>query len=121
LLFAKPDPDVSNFAAELNLNSLEVLTDVKVEPALAGGNDPAAVQFERMGYFARDKDSTPGRPVFNRTVGLRDTWGKVQARGVMGGGPRTQRACRAASRRRRPRGTLKTSCASRWRRCVLQR
>jgi glutaminyl-tRNA synthetase len=80
-LFAKPDPDVSNFAAELNPNSLEVLTDAKVEPALAGGNDPAPVQFERMGYFARDNDSAPGRPVFNRTVGLRDTWGKVQAGG----------------------------------------
>jgi glutaminyl-tRNA synthetase len=80
-LFAKPDPDVSNFAAELNPNSFDVLTDAKVEPALAGGNDSAPVQFERMGYFARDKDSTPGRPVFNRTVGLRDTWGKVQAGG----------------------------------------
>jgi glutaminyl-tRNA synthetase len=80
-LFAKPDLDVSNFAAELNPNSLEVLTDAKVEPALAAGNSPDAVQFERMGYFARDEDSTPGRPVFNRTVGLRDTWGKVQAGG----------------------------------------
>jgi glutaminyl-tRNA synthetase len=80
-LFAKPDPDVSNFAAELNPNSLEVLTDAKVEPALAAGNTPDAVQFERMGYFARDKDSAPGRPVFNRTVGLRDTWGKVQTGG----------------------------------------
>jgi glutaminyl-tRNA synthetase len=80
-LFAKPDPDVSNFAAELNPNSLEVLTDAKVEPALAADNAPDAVQFERMGYFARDRDSAPGRPVFNRTVALRDTWGKVQAGG----------------------------------------
>jgi glutaminyl-tRNA synthetase len=78
-LFAKPEPDVSNFAAELNPNSLEVLTDAKVEPALAADNAPDAVQFERMGYFTRDKDSAAGRPVFNRTVGLRDTWGKVQA------------------------------------------
>ncbi len=80
-LFAKPDPDVSNFAAELNPNSLEVLTDAKLEPALAADNAPDAVQFERMGYFARDKDSAPGGLVFNRTVGLRDTWGKVQAGG----------------------------------------
>jgi glutaminyl-tRNA synthetase len=80
-LFAKPEPDVSNFAAELNPNSLEVLTDAKVEPALAADNAPDAVQFERMGYFTRDKDSAPGRPVFNRTVGLRDTWGKVQGAG----------------------------------------
>jgi glutaminyl-tRNA synthetase len=80
-LFAKPEPDVGNFAAELNPDSLEVLTDAKLEPALVADNSPAPVQFERMGYFARDKDSTPGRPVFNRTVGLRDTWGKVQAGG----------------------------------------
>ncbi len=80
-LFANPDPDVSNFAAELNPDSLEVLTDAKVEPALAAGNALDAVQFERMGYFVRDRESAPGRPVFNRTVGLRDTWGKVQAGG----------------------------------------
>jgi glutaminyl-tRNA synthetase len=80
-LFAKPEPDVANFAAELNPDSLEVLSDAKVEPALAADNAPDAVQFERVGYFTRDKDSAPGRPVFNRTVGLRDTWGKVQAGG----------------------------------------
>jgi glutaminyl-tRNA synthetase len=80
-LFAKPDPDVANFAAELNANSLEVLTGAKVEPAIAAQNSAAPVQFERVGYFTRDKDSTPDRPVFNRTVGLRDTWGKVQAGG----------------------------------------
>jgi glutaminyl-tRNA synthetase len=48
---------------------------------VASDNSPAAVQFERLGYFARDKDSAAGRPVFNRTVGLRDTWGKVQGAG----------------------------------------
>jgi glutaminyl-tRNA synthetase len=80
-LFTKPDPDVANFAADLNPNSLEVVTDAKVEPAVASDNSPAAVQFERLGYFARDKDSAAGRPVFNRTVGLRDTWGKVQGAG----------------------------------------
>jgi glutaminyl-tRNA synthetase len=79
-LFAKPDPDAGNFTADLNPNSLEVLTGCKLEPAAAGDNSPEAIQFERQGYFCRDRDSTPGRPVFNRTVGLRDTWAKVSAR-----------------------------------------
>src|SRR5260221_651515 len=77
-LFTRPDPDVGNFAADINPNSLEVLTDAKLEPALAADNFPAPGQFERLGYFARDHDSAPGRPVFNPTVGPRDTWGKVQ-------------------------------------------
>lgn len=80
-LFAKPDPDAGNFAADLNPNSLEVLSGAMVEPALAADNSPAPVQFERQGYFCRDADSKPGKPVFNRTVGLRDTWAKVSAGG----------------------------------------
>jgi glutaminyl-tRNA synthetase len=76
-LFKNPSPNAADFAADLNPDSLEVLRDCKLEPALAGGNSDAAVQFERQGYFCRDKDSTPGRLVFNRTVGLRDTWAKV--------------------------------------------
>jgi len=80
-LFTRPDPDVGNFAAEVNSNSLEVLSDALVEPALAAGNSADAVQFERQGYFCRDADSQPGRPVFNRTVGLRDTWAKVSGGG----------------------------------------
>jgi glutaminyl-tRNA synthetase len=76
-LFTKPDPSAANFAADLNPNSLEVLPDAKLEPILAADNAPAPVQFERQGYFVRDKDSRPGQPVFNRTVGLRDTWAKV--------------------------------------------
>jgi glutaminyl-tRNA synthetase len=79
-LFAKPDPDASNFAADLNPNSLEVLGDARVEPALAADNAADAVQFERQGYFVRDQDSKPGRLVFNRTVGLRDTWAKVSGK-----------------------------------------
>jgi glutaminyl-tRNA synthetase len=79
-LFGKPDPDVGNFAADLNPDSLEVLTGCKLEPAAAGDNAPEAVQFERQGYFCRDPDSRPGHPVFNRTVGLRDTWAKVSGR-----------------------------------------
>ena len=71
----------SNFAAELNPNSLEILSGCKLEPALAANNAEAPVQFERQGYFCRDRDSAPGKPVFNRTVGLRDTWAKVSAAG----------------------------------------
>jgi glutaminyl-tRNA synthetase len=80
-LFLKPDPSASNFAADLNPNSLEVLADARLEPALAAGNAAEPVQFERQGYFVRDPDSQPGKPVFNRTVGLRDTWAKVSAGG----------------------------------------
>jgi glutaminyl-tRNA synthetase len=80
-LFAKPDPDAGNFAADLNPNSLEVLGEARVEPALAGDNAAEPVQFERQGYFVRDQDSKPGRLVFNRTVGLRDTWAKVSGGG----------------------------------------
>jgi glutaminyl-tRNA synthetase len=79
-LFAKPDPDAGNFAADLNPDSLEVLDGSMVEPALAGDNSDAVVQFERQGYFIRDRDSQPGRLVFNRTVGLRDSW--VKAKGT---------------------------------------
>ena len=53
-LFAKPDPDAGNFAADLNPNSLEVLADATLEPALAGDNAREPVQFERQGYFCRD-------------------------------------------------------------------
>jgi glutaminyl-tRNA synthetase len=76
-LFARPDPDAAEFAAHLNANSLEVLREARLEPALAASNGVDAVQFERQGYFCRDADSKPGRPVFNRTVGLRDSWAKV--------------------------------------------
>jgi glutaminyl-tRNA synthetase len=76
-LFTKPEPDAANFANDLNPNSLEVLSDARIEPALAADNSPAPVQFERLGYFARDKDSAPGKPVFNRTVGLRDSYAKA--------------------------------------------
>ena len=80
-LFTRENPDAGNFAADLNPQSLEVLADARLEPALASDNSEAPVQFERNGYFVRDKDSAPGRPVFNRTVGLRDTWAKVSGKG----------------------------------------
>ena len=75
-LFAKPTPDAANFAADLNPQSLEVLKDARIEPAIAEANSSDVMQFERQGYFVRDKDSTPARPVFNRTIGLRDTFAK---------------------------------------------
>ena len=77
-LFTKPDPSGGEgFTDDLNPQSLEVLNDARVEPALAAASNTAApVQFERQGYFVRDVDSTADRPVFNRTVGLRDTFAK---------------------------------------------
>jgi glutaminyl-tRNA synthetase len=80
-LFNRPDPGADGDAlADLNPDSLEVLTSALVEPALVDAPVGEAVQFERTGYFTRDPDSKPGQPVFNRTVGLRDTWAKVQAK-----------------------------------------
>jgi glutaminyl-tRNA synthetase len=86
-LFRVPDPDDApeggTWLDNINPNSLEVLKDAKLEPALAdakGGDLP--FQFERSGYFYADPiDSQPGKPVFNRTVTLKDTWAKVQKKG----------------------------------------
>ena len=75
-LFAKPSPDAANFAADLNPQSLEILKDARIEPAIAEANSADPMQFERQGYFVRDKDSTPDRLVLNRTIGLRDTFAK---------------------------------------------
>jgi glutaminyl-tRNA synthetase len=75
-LFSKPNPDASNFVGDLNPQSLEILADARIEPAIAEANSPDVVQFERQGYFVRDPDSTPDGPVFNRTIGLRDTFAK---------------------------------------------
>ncbi len=77
-LFGRPDPGANgDVMADLNPASLEVLTGCLIEPALLQAPVGEAVQFERMGYFCADSDGTPDRPVFNRTVGLRDTWAKV--------------------------------------------
>jgi glutaminyl-tRNA synthetase len=79
-LFGRPDPGADgDVMADLNPNSLEVLRGALVEPALAAAPAGEAVQFERQGYFCADPDTAPGHMVFNRTVGLRDTWAKVQA------------------------------------------
>ncbi|MBR0848391.1 glutamine--tRNA ligase/YqeY domain fusion protein [Bradyrhizobium diazoefficiens] len=80
-LFANPTPDASNFAADLNPASLEILGDARVEASVAESNAMEPMQFERQGYFVRDRDSTPGRPVFSRTIGLRDTFAKEVAKG----------------------------------------
>jgi glutaminyl-tRNA synthetase len=81
-LFTRPDPGAGgDVLADLNPDSLQVLTGCMLEPSLADLLPGQTVQFERLGYFCADQDSTAGRPVFNRTVGLRDSWAKVQAGG----------------------------------------
>jgi len=81
-LFTKENPgeveEGQDFTANLNPNSLEVLTHAKLEPSLANANAGNRYQFERLGYFCVDPDSKPGKPVFNRTVALKDTWAKVE-------------------------------------------
>ncbi|MFM2125062.1 MAG: hypothetical protein RL328_1513 [Acidobacteriota bacterium] len=83
-LFTKENPnDVpegQDFTANLNPKSLEVIPNAKVEPSLRGVAKGTRFQFERLGYFAADPDSTPDRPVFNRTVALRDTWAKIESK-----------------------------------------
>ena len=85
-LFQVPNPDDApeggTFLENLNPNSLEVLNGCKLEPSLSDmqpGDLP--VQFERLGYFCLDKDASADKPVFNRTVTLKDTWAKVKKKG----------------------------------------
>jgi glutaminyl-tRNA synthetase len=81
-LFVRPDPGAGgDFFADLNPASEQILTGCRLEPSLAKAAPGEPVQFERQGYFCLDPDSTDSRLVFNRTVGLRDTWAKVQAGG----------------------------------------
>ncbi len=81
-LFLNENPGAAeDFLAEINPESLEVLTGCKLEPALAGLGEGEVVQFERLGYFCADPDGEPGAPVFNRTVGLRDSFAKAMAKG----------------------------------------
>jgi len=82
-LFDREDPNETDegqdFLANLNPNSLDVRTGCKLEPSLAEAKPGERYQFERVGYFCADsKDSAPGKPVFNRTATLRDTWAKMQ-------------------------------------------
>jgi glutaminyl-tRNA synthetase len=81
-LFTKENPDEAeegdDFISNLNPNSLEVVAAAKVEPSLANVSAGTRYQFERLGYFSVDPESKPGKPVFNRTVALKDTWAKVE-------------------------------------------
>jgi glutaminyl-tRNA synthetase len=81
-LFTKENPDDApegeDFKSNVNATSLEVLADCKVEPSLADSKPLARYQFERLGYFCVDADTSADRLVFNRTVSLRDTWAKIQ-------------------------------------------
>ena len=81
-LFTKADPNDApegqDYTANLNPASLKVVADAKVEPSLASAKAGERFQFERLGYFCVDPDSAAGRPVFNRTVTLKDTWAKEQ-------------------------------------------
>jgi len=81
-LFTRPDPGADgDLFADLNPDSEKVLLGCLVEPALAEVPVGETVQFERLGYFSPDLDSTPGHLVFNRTLTLKDTWAKLQAQG----------------------------------------
>ena len=84
-LFTKEDPNQveegQDWTANLNPNSLDIITDAKLEPSLASAAPGARYQFERLGYFCVDPDTKPGAPVFNRTVALKDTWAKLEKRG----------------------------------------
>jgi glutaminyl-tRNA synthetase len=81
-LFTKEDPNQveegQDFTANLNPNSLEVVRVAKLEPSLKGASPGSRYQFERLGYFAVDPDTTAEKLVFNRTVALRDTWAKIE-------------------------------------------
>jgi glutaminyl-tRNA synthetase len=80
-LFLKEDPskveEGKDFTSNLNPNSLQVIADAKLERSLANARVGSRFQFERLGYFCVDADSRPGKPVFNRTVALKDTWAKI--------------------------------------------
>ena len=81
-LFTRPDPGAKgDFRDDLNPDSLTVLKDCRLEPRLSDARPGEPIQFERLGYFCLDPDSTPARPVFNHTVALRDAWAKIQAKG----------------------------------------
>ena len=79
-LTESPDdvPEGQDFTVNLNPNSLEVIEDAMLEPSLGEASVMDRFQFMREGYFVKDEDSTPEKPVFNRTITLRDTWAKIQ-------------------------------------------
>jgi glutaminyl-tRNA synthetase len=78
-LFNNPDPEASgDLIADLNPNSLQILTNSMLEPSLKDARPGDRFQFERVGYFCVDIDSKPGALVFNRTVELRDSWARIE-------------------------------------------
>jgi glutaminyl-tRNA synthetase len=81
-LFSKPDPydfpEGGDLFDNLNPNSLEIVTGAKLEPSLAQASVGGHYQFERVGYFCVDRESTPEKPVFNRTLPLKDSWAKIE-------------------------------------------
>jgi glutaminyl-tRNA synthetase len=81
-LFRSEDPSDGGRdpLADLNPESLQILRQCKVEPSLGSAPPGARFQFERQGYFCADPDSTPGLPVFNRTVTLKDSWAKISGK-----------------------------------------
>jgi glutaminyl-tRNA synthetase len=85
-LFGRSDPGAEgDVLDDLNSESLEIVSACMAEPAVAETPAGQPIQFERLGYFYPDPDSSPGKPVFNRTVGLRDAWARIQAKGQAGG------------------------------------
>ncbi|MDE3200154.1 MAG: glutamine--tRNA ligase/YqeY domain fusion protein [Acidobacteriota bacterium] len=91
-LFSKPNPndfpEGGSFLDNLNPNSLEVIADAKLEPSLAEAKLGAPYQFERVGYFCLDRDTTAEKLVFNRTLALKDTWAKIEKTASGGGAAR---------------------------------
>ena len=77
---AEPDKDGRDFRSVLNPKSLEIIT-AKCEPSLREARAEERYQFERLAYFTLDKDSSPEKPVFNRTITLKDTWAKEAHKG----------------------------------------
>ncbi|NGZ06143.1 MAG: glutamine--tRNA ligase/YqeY domain fusion protein [Magnetococcales bacterium] len=79
-LFTMPEPDAlkGEIVDHVNPDSMEIVSGCRFEPILAEESVALPYQFERLGYFHRDRDSCPGAPVFNRTVGLRDAWSKIE-------------------------------------------
>jgi glutaminyl-tRNA synthetase len=75
-----PGAGDADFLAQLNPGALDAVAGCKLEPSLSAAEPGARFQFERLGYFCADRDSTPGRPVFNRTVTLKDSWAKIKDR-----------------------------------------
>lgn len=81
-LFRDPDPEAGEgFLQNLNPASLEILPACQLEASLAEARPGEKFQFERIGYFCADADGTPGKPIFNRAVSLKDTWAKVAGKG----------------------------------------